>query len=71
MSPGGPPFAGGRLRGPGSRPADEQRLRELENKLDRVLKELEELKADKKPGESKDSSPAPRRPRQSRSSAIL
>jgi beta-lactamase regulating signal transducer with metallopeptidase domain len=42
-------------RGPGGRPGDDVRLRELENKLERVLKELDELKADKKSQESKES----------------
>jgi bla regulator protein blaR1 len=44
-------------QGPGGgRPGvNEDRLRELENKLERVLKELEELKAGKKSQDSKDS----------------
>ncbi len=38
----------GEPRGSGDRPANDARLRELEKTLERVLKELEELKAEKK-----------------------
>jgi bla regulator protein BlaR1 len=44
---------------------NENRLREVENKLERVLKELEELKANKKSEEPKDSSSRSRRPARS------
>jgi beta-lactamase regulating signal transducer with metallopeptidase domain len=75
-SPGGgePGFPAARRRlpeapqGPG---VNEKRLRELEQKLERVLKELEGLKADKKAQEPRDSSARPRRPGRAGAPTIL
>ncbi len=50
---------------------NENRLREVENKLERVLKELEELKANKKSEEPKDSGSRSRRPARSGGAATI
>ncbi len=67
--PGGlprrPPVDAEGLRGGNIRPGGEERLRDLENKLERVLKELEKLREDKKSEESKSSSSRPSRPARS------
>jgi beta-lactamase regulating signal transducer with metallopeptidase domain/archaellum component FlaC len=58
-------------RGPEARPADDARLRELENKLERVLRELEGLKADKKSQESKESGSRSGRPVRSGGTPVI
>jgi bla regulator protein BlaR1 len=58
-------------RGSGARPGGEERLRDLENKLERVLKELEKLKDEKKSQESEGSSSRRARPGRFGTPAIL
>jgi bla regulator protein blaR1 len=58
-------------QGPGGGRANDARLRDLENKLERILKELEGLKADKKSQESKESSSRSRSARPLRSGTAV
>ena len=57
VAPRRPPGDGARGPGSNTNPQYEQRLRNLENKLEELLKEIKKLKEEKKPEESKNSSP--------------